>query len=148
MLAERLETDIKEAMKSKDVSKLETLRMLKAAINNYLIEKKKDKADDSEVLGLIQKQVKLRQDSIEGFQKGGRKDLVDKETREKSILEAYLPKPLADGELQALVQKVVKETGAKTKADMGKAMKEVMAQAQGRADGKRISQVLSGILTP
>ena len=147
MLIDKIESDIKESMKSKDQTRLETLRMLKAAIGNFLIEKKKDRADDGEVLVLIQKQVKLRQDSIESFQKGGRKDLVDKETKEKGILEAYLPKQLSDAELQALVNKVVQETGATTKADMGKTMKEVLAQSKGRADGKRVSQILAAVLT-
>ena len=147
MLTEKIESDIKEAMKSKDEIRLGALRMLKAAVGNFLIEKKKPKAEDAEVLALIQKQVKLRQDSIEGFQKGGRMDLVDKETKEKTILEAYLPEALSDAELEALVKKAVQETGAKTKADTGKVMKEVMARAAGRADGKRINQILGSILT-
>ena len=147
MLLEKIEEDLKSAMKAKDVTKVETLRMLKAALHNFLIEKRKETADDNELIGLIQKQIKLRQDSIEGFKKGGRQDLVDKETREKTILESYLPAALSDEEIKTLVKKVIQETGASSKVDLGKVMKEAMAKSQGRADGKRINQIATVLLT-
>ncbi len=146
MLAQQIDEEFKTALKAQDTLKVETIRMLKAAVKNFLIDKKKEKIEDLELTGLIQKQVKLREDSIESFKKGGRVDLVDKETREKAILEAYLPKQLSDAELQSVVQKAIQQTGAKTKADMGKVMKEAVALAQGRADGKRINQIAGGIL--
>lgn len=146
MLAQKIETDFKEALKAKDVIKTETLRMLKAALNNFLIEKRKAQIEEAELIGLIQKQVKLREDSIESFQKGGRKDLVEKESKEKSILESYLPKALSDQELESLVKAAIQKTGAKAKGDMGRVMKEALAQAQGRADGKRINEIASRIL--
>ena len=110
MLSQKVDEDLKAAMKEKDALKVGTLRMLKAALGNYLIEKQKSQADDNEMIVLIQKQVKLREDSIEGFQKGGRKDLVAKETQEKAILEAYLPSPLTDDELRSLVEKAVQSS--------------------------------------
>ena len=146
MLAQQIDEEFKTALKAQDTLEVETIRMLKAAVKNFLIDKKKEKIEDLELTGLIQKQVKLREDSIESFKKGGRVDLVDKETREKAILEAYLPKQLSDAELQSVVQKAIQQTGAKTKADMGKVMKEAVALAQGRADGKRINQIAGGIL--
>ncbi len=146
MLADKIEADLKAAMKSRDSLKVDTLRMLKAAISNYLIEKKKDKAEDAEVVSFIQKQIKTREDSIEGFKKGNRQDLVDKETKEKAILAAYLPAQLSDAELESIVKKAIQQTGAKTKADMGRVMKEAVAQSQGRADGKRINQIAASLL--
>jgi uncharacterized protein YqeY len=147
MLSQRVDEDLKAAMKAKDVTKLDTLRMLKAALGNFLIEKKKDKADDNELIALIQKQIKLRQDSIESFKKAGRQDLLAKETAELKILEGYLPAQLSDAELENLVKKVIQQTGAKTKADLGRVMKEALAQSQGRADGKRVSQLAGALLT-
>ena len=146
MLAQKIEDDFKAALKAKDSVKMDTLRMLKAAAKNFLIEKKKENIEDQELIGLIQKQVKLREDSIESFKKGGRKDLVDKETREKTILETYLPQALSDTELEAVVKKAIAQTGAKTKVDMGKVMKEAVGLAQGRADGKRINTIVSRLL--
>lgn len=147
MLAQKIDEDFKIALKAKNTIKVETIRMLKAAVKNYLIEKRKEQIEDNELTGLIQKQVKLREDSIESFKKGGRQDLVDKETQEKSFLETYLPKQLTDSELEAIVKKAISQTGAKAKADMGKVMKEAMALSQGRADGKRINQLAASLLT-
>ena len=147
MLLERIETDFKAAMKAKEQIKVDTLRMLKAAVSNYLIEKLKKDLEDAELIALIQKQVKLRQDAIEGYQKGARQDLVQKETLEKTILESYLPKALSNDELRSLIQKVVREVGAKNKADMGKVIKETVAQAGGRADGRRISELAQSLLS-
>lgn len=146
MLVQKIEDDFKTALKAKDVLKIETLRMLKAALGNFLIEKRRECAEDAELIGLIQKQVKLREDSIESFKKGGRQDLVEKESKEKIILEAYLPKALSDAELESLIKSVIQQTGAKEKADMGKVMKEAVAKAQGRADGKRINQIAARFL--
>ena len=146
MLMSQIEEDLRTALKAKGAIKLDTLRMLKASVNNFLIEKKKDKIEDAELIPLIQKQVKLRLDSIEGFKKGGRQDLVDKEAKEKAILESYLPKPLSDQELRELVKRAIQSTGAKTKTDLGKVMKEALAQSQGRADGKRVNQFAGELL--
>ena len=146
MLLQKIDEDFKTAIKSKDLIKVETLRMIKASLKNYLIDKRKETAEDSELVVLIQKQVKMRQEAIDSFQKGGRQDLVEKETREKTILEAYLPKGLSDEELTALVKSVVAQVGAKSPADMGKVMKELIPKVQGRADGKRVSEIVSATL--
>ena len=145
-LAKKIDEDLKTAMKAKNTLAVETLRMLKAAVNNYLIEKKMTEINDPEMIPLIQKQVKLRLDSIEGFKKGGRTDLVDKESKEKALLETYLPSPLTDSELQALVQNAIQSLWATSKNDLGKVMKEVLARSGGRADGKRINQVALSLL--
>lgn len=146
MLVQKIDEDLKEALKAKDTLKLETLRMLKASLRNFLIEKRKETAEDSELMSLIQKQIKLRQDSIESFQKGGRKDLVDKENKEKQILESYLPAAMSDQEIEKMVKAVIQETGSKSKADLGKVMKEAISRSQGRADGKKISQFAAHFL--
>jgi hypothetical protein len=146
MLSDKIERDFKEAMKSKDLLKVETLRMLKAAVANFLIEKRKDKVEDQELLGLIQKQIKLREDSIESFRKGNRPELLEKETKEKALLQAYLPSSLTPAELEEIVRQTIQATGASSKADIGKVMKEALARAQGRADGKTINQIALRLL--
>ena len=138
MFSEKIENELKQALKSGDSLKVSTLRMLKSALGNYLIEKKKKSADDAEVQALIQKQIKMRDDSIEGCKKAGRQDLLDKETNEKSILQSYVPKPLSPQELDAIVQAVIREKGAKSKADIGLVMKESMTKCAGRADGRSV----------
>ncbi len=141
----KIEGDLKEAMKARNELKLSTLRMLKSAIKNKEIDKKQP-LSDNEILDILQKQVKQRRDSIAEFQKAGRQELVDKETAEIVILELYLPKQLSEPELKAIVQKAIQTTGAKSKADMGKLMKEIMPQVTGRADGKQVNQIVSSLL--
>lgn len=147
MLTEKIEADFKSSMKEKNGTKLSTLRMLKAAIKNKEIEKKVKNLTETEILEVIQKQVKQRKDSIADFEKANRQDLVKTETAEILVLEQYLPKPLSELELKAIIQKAVQVVGAKTKADMGKVMKEVMPQVTGKADGKQVSQILSALLS-
>ena len=148
MLIERIESDFKTAMKEKNEIKLRTLRMLKAAIRNKEIEKKLKSLPETEILEIIQKQIKQRKDSISDFEKGNRQDLAAKEKGEVSILEQYLPKQLTEAEIKALVEKAIKTTGATTKSDMGKVMKELMPQLTGKADGKLVSQIVSSCLNP
>lgn len=145
-LAEQIEKDVIMAMKAKDPVKVSTLRMLKSALGNYLIQSKKDKADDQEVLGIITKQAKQRRESVESFEKAGRKDLADKERTELAILETYLPKQLTDDELRAAVQAAITASGAQSSADMGKLMKNLMPAVQGKADGKRVQEVVKSLL--
>lgn len=147
MLMQKIDEDLKAAMKEKNQIKLETLRMLKAALSNFLIEKKKSSAEDPEVVALIQKQIKLRIDAIEGFKKAKRTDSVEKETREKCLLETYLPPALSNEELKNLIQNVIQKTGAKSKADLGIVMKEAVSEVKGRADGKRISELALALLS-
>ena len=145
-LMEQVEKDIITAMKAKDSLKVSTLRMMKSALGNYLIQVKKDKADDTEVLSIIAKQAKQRRESVESFEKAGRKDLSDKEKAELAILESYLPKQLTDDELRAAVQNAIAKSDAKGPADMGKLMKVLMPLVQGKADGKRIQEVVKTLL--
>jgi hypothetical protein len=120
--------------------------MLKSALGNYLIQVKKDKAGDPEVLGIITKQAKQRRESVESFEKAGRKDLADKEKAELAILEAYLPKQMTDDELRAAVQNAIAFSGAQSPADIGKLMKVLMPAIQGKADGKRVQEAVKTIL--
>jgi len=145
-LAEQIEKDVIAAMKARDAVKVSTLRMLKSALGNYLIQAKKDKAEDPEVLGILGKQAKQRRESLDSFEKAGRKDLADKEKAELAILEAYLPKQLTDDELRAAVQNAILTSGAKTPADMGKLMKVLMPTVQGKADGKRVQEAVKALL--
>jgi len=145
---EQIDNDLKEAMKARQVAKLAVLRMLKAALKNAAIEKGGADAmlDDAEAIAVVRKQVKQRQDSVEGFEKGGRPELASKETAEIEVLNHYLPKQLSAGELSALVKEAITEAGATTKAQMGAVMKIAQAKAAGRADGKTLSQEVQKML--
>jgi len=139
MLQEKITNDYKEAMKSKDALKVSTLSFLRAAIQNLAIEKKKEKLDDKDIIPVIKKQVKQRQDSIEQFKKGNRDDLVQKEAKELEILKTYLPEELPADELKKIIEEAIASTGASSPKDMGKVIKEVMEKVAGRADGKVVS---------
>ena len=145
-LMEQVEKDIITAMKARDAVRVSTLRMMKSALGNYLIQVKKDKPEDAEVLAIITKQAKQRRESLESFEKAGRKDLADKEKAELAILESYLPKQLTDEELKAEVQKAIELSGVKSPADMGKLMKVLMPAIQGKADGKRVQEAVKALL--
>ena len=142
-LEEKIDADMKEAMKAKAEIRLSTIRMLRAAIKNLAIEKKAEKVEDKDVMSIISKQIKPHQDSIDGFTKGNRQDLVDKETAELKILESYMPKMLSAEELKPIVSSAITATGAKGRADMGKVMKAAMEEAKGAADGKMLSQMVA-----
>ena len=138
----QLTEDMKTAMKAKDSVALTTLRALKSAIKNAAIEKGGADAelDDTETVSIIRKQLKQRIDSIEQFESAGRSELAEKEKAEMAILEKYLPAALTAEEIAAIVKDAVTETGASSRADMGKVMKIVQEKVAGRADGKTLSQ--------
>ncbi|MFZ4681240.1 MAG: GatB/YqeY domain-containing protein [Terrimicrobiaceae bacterium] len=140
-LQAQVDSDIKDAMRARETTKLNALRMLKAALKNSAIEKGGAEAvlDDVEASAIIRKQIKQRQDSIEGFEKGGRGELAANEKAEIEILSAYLPKGLSAEELSALVKEAIAEAGATTKQQMGAVMKVATAKAAGRADGRALS---------
>ncbi|MFH0826554.1 MAG: GatB/YqeY domain-containing protein [Candidatus Omnitrophota bacterium] len=142
MLEERIMNDYKQALKAKDTLKASALNFLRAEMINVAIAKKKQKLEDPDVLAVIKKQVKERQDSIEQFQKGGRADLADKESKELEILKSYLPPSLAKEQIQKLIEEAVSEVGAKDMKDMGRVMKEVTAKCAGAADGKIVSELV------
>ncbi len=141
-LPERIDADLKDAMRAKDAAKLGVLRMLKAALKNVAIEKGGASAtlDDAEAAQVIRKQVKQRQDSIEQFEKGGRPELAAKEKEELAMLNSYLPQAMSAEELAAAVREAIAETGATSRAQMGAVMKALQAKIGGRADGKTLSQ--------
>lgn len=145
-LQTQIQTDLVAAMRAKDTEKLAVLRMLKTAINNAAIERKTTDLEDTEVISIIRKNVKTRTESAEAFTKGNRQELADKENREIAILEAYLPKAMPAEELEALVQKVITETGATSRKDMGTVMKTLNTQLAGRADGKTLSGLVTKLL--
>jgi len=142
MLEEKILNDYKEAMKSKDALKSSVLNFLRAELINVAIAKKKKNLEDKEIVGVIRKQIKARQDSIEQFTKGGRQDLADKETKELQILKSYLPPELPEEEIKKIIEEAVAEVGAETLKDMGKVMKEVTAKVSGQADGKLVSDLV------
>ncbi len=141
-LAERVDTDLKDAMRAKDATKLGVLRMLKSALKYAAIEKPGAEAElnDAEAAQVVRKQAKQRQDSIESFEKGGRAELAAKEKEELSILQAYLPQGMSADELAKVVRDTIAEVGATSKAQMGAVMKTLQEKAAGRADGKTLSQ--------
>ncbi len=141
-LSERVDSDLKDAMRAKDAGRLGVLRMLKSAIKYSAIEKAgaEGQLDDAEAAQVIRKQVKQRQDSIESFEKGGRPELAAKEQEEIVILNAYLPEGLGADELQKIVRETIAEVGATSKAQMGAVMKALQGKVAGRADGKTLSQ--------
>jgi len=144
-MLKKIEKELKKAQKEKNEIKISSLRMLKADIHNKAIQKKEELKDE-EIVKVIQKQVRQHKESIEQFTKGNRDDLVDKEKKELAILETFLPKSLSDDELQKIVKRVIEETKATSKKEMGKVIKEVIARAKGSADGKRVSEIASGML--
>ena len=146
MLIEKIAADLKQSMLAKDALRTSTLRMLKTAIEYYKIEKKQENLTDADVTGVIKKQVKQRQDSIEGFEKGGRADLVAQEKAELAVLKTYLPEELSPTQVEAIVKAVIAEVGATMKTDMGKVMKAVQAKTAGRADNRLVSQIVSANL--
>jgi len=141
-LSDTISSDITAAMKAKDAPRLSALRMLKAAIMNKSVEKKRD-LDDAEVLQVVAALVKQRRDSIEQFSKAGRTDLVDKETSEIAVLDHYLPPAVTLEEIDAAVTAAIAESGATSPKDMGKVMKAVMPKLAGKnADGRAVNEAV------
>src|SRR6188768_4225513 len=141
-LQQRVDSDLKEAMRAKNATKLNVLRMLKSALKYAAIAKSDAEAElsDTEAVQVIRKQVKQRQDSIESFEKGGRAELAEKEQGELEILNQYLPAAMNPDELARLVREAITEVGATSKAQMGAVMKALGPKVAGRADGKTLSQ--------
>ena len=140
-----LEAALKEAMLAKDNTAKNTLRLVLSAVKEAEVQKKDD-LDDAEVLGILQKQVKTRQESLDEAQKAGRDDLAAAAETEIAILERFLPAGLSDVELEALVAKAIESVGAASPADMGAVMKALMPEVKGRADGGKVSQMVKARL--
>jgi uncharacterized protein YqeY len=144
-LQKRITEDLKQAMKSGDTVKRDTLRMLMASVKNAEIAKLAP-LNDGEILGAIFKDVKRHQESIDAFKKGNRQDLVDKEEAEMAILQSYLPKQMSRDEVVKAAKEVMAAVGAKGPGDKGKVMQQLMPKLKGKADGKEINDVVTELL--
>jgi uncharacterized protein YqeY len=144
-LTEQVRADLTESMKARTAERTSTLRMLQAAIKNEQINAGHELSDE-EAMTVIRKSVKQRQDSIEQFTKGNRPELAAKEKAEIVILQAYMPPELSDSELESGLREIIASTGAQSKKDMGKVMKEATARFKGRADGRKIQEIVGRLL--
>jgi uncharacterized protein YqeY len=144
-LSEQIRSDMTSAMKAQEKDRLSTLRMLQSAIKNEQINIGHELFDE-EAMTVIRKAVKQRQDSIEQYTKGNRPELAEKERVEMELLKAYLPPELTEEEIESGVREIVASTGAQSKKDMGKVMKEATARYKGRVDGKKIQEIVSRLL--
>lgn len=140
-LLERLNNDMKQAMKNKEKDKLVVIRMIKAAIQNESIKLGGDLSEEDE-LSVLSREVKQRKDSLHEFEKAGREDLVDKVRAELKHVEIYMPKQLSEEELAEIVKETISETGASSKKEMGKVMAALMPKVKGKADGSLVNKLV------
>ncbi len=155
-MRDRINQDIKDAMKSGDKSRLSTLRLINAAIKDRDIAARvdekgqstgNDKVGDSDILALLQKLIKQRRDSVESFTKGGRKDLADKELAEIAVIETYLPAQMSEAEIKTAVETVIGELGATGLKDMGRTMAALKERHTGQMDFSKASALVKGLLS-
>lgn len=147
-LSEKIQTDLTQAIKDRNEIARETLRMLRSAITNKAIEKKKkdEGLNEEEIVAVIANQIKSRRDSVEQFKAGNRPELAEKEEKEIAVLEKYMPEMMGEDELRGIVKKAIADLGAMNKADFGKVMGKVMASVKGKADGALVKKVVEGEL--
>jgi len=148
MLKQKLKEELKGSMLARNELKTSVLRMLLSAVNYYEIQKGGAgyEATDEDVLSVIQKEAKQRKDSIEEFKKAERSELVDKETKELEMLQAYLPQQMSEEEIRTLVKEAIDQTNAKTIAEIGKVMGALMPKVKGKADGSLVSKLVKETL--
>jgi uncharacterized protein YqeY len=144
-LTEQIRADLTESMKARTAERTSTLRMLQAAIKNEQINVGHELSDE-EAMSVIRKGIKQRQDSVEQYQMGNRPELAAKEQSEIEILKTYMPPELSQSELESGLREIIASTGAQSKKDMGKVMKEATARYKGRADGKKIQEIVGRLL--
>jgi uncharacterized protein len=144
-LTEKIRTELTAAMKARDAERLSTLRMLQSAFKYQQIESGHELSDE-EAMTVIRKAVKQRLDSIEQYTKGNRPELADKERREMELLKTWLPPELTDEEIESGIREIIATTGAQSKKDTGKVMKEAAARYKGRVDGKKIQEIVGKLL--
>ncbi len=148
-LKQRILDDMKAAMRARDKERLGAIRLITAAIKQVEVDDRQDTIDDTRLLGILQKMLKQRRDSIEQYQKANRQDLADKEAFEITVIESYMPRPLGDDELQQLIDTVIRDTGATSMKEMGKVMAQLKDRVQGRADmgavSAKVRDRLSGV---
>jgi uncharacterized protein YqeY len=147
-LIAQIDADLKKAMIARNAERLSVLRMLKSSVKYAEIEKGGADAEttDADVLAVVRKEAKKREDSIASYSQAGRTDLADKEKQELAMLREFLPAPMSPEKLEALVKEVIQETGATSKAQMGTVMKAAQAKGGGQLDGKTLSQVVQRLL--
>jgi len=144
-LKQKLAEDLKESLRARDTVKCGTIRLLISAIKNTEIARQ-ETLDDIAVFGVIAKEIKQRDESIEAFKKGSRPDLVAKEEAEKAVLLSYLPKQMSRDEIAVVAKSIIAEVGAKGVQDKGKVMHRIIAELKGKADGREINAVVSELL--
>jgi len=147
LLKEKVIQDMQNSLKKGDKIRLSTMRLLLSEIKNLEKEKRISDLSDDDVLSVVRREIKRRDQALEEFRKAERKDLVDKEEKERQILEEYLPAQLSQEELEAMVRRVIQETGATTSREMGKVMSRMMQEVKGKADGKRVRQTVESLLS-
>jgi len=144
-LKERIQQDMKDAMRAADKPRLSTIRLILAAIKQIEVDERKD-LDDTGITIVLDRMVKQRRESISQFEKAGRTDLVDQEAAELAIIQTYLPEPLSEGELNALIDEAMAQTGASSIKDMGRVMALLKPELQGRADMGAVSAMIKARL--
>lgn len=144
-LKERLSQDLKEAMKSKNETKVRTIRLLIAAIKNFEVEKM-DQATDEEVLQIMSKEVKKRLESIEMYRQAKREDLAIEEENELKIIKSYMPEQMNEEQIRELARKLIRQHNLSSPKDVGTAMKLIMPQVKGKADGKLVNKIVQELL--
>jgi uncharacterized protein YqeY len=144
-LAEKLNEDMKEAMKNKDKFKLSVIRMIRSSLKNIEIDQRRE-LTDQDVLDVLNREVKQRKDAMQDFEKAGREDLVEQLTQEVDVILTYLPQQLTEEEIKAIVQQTIVEVGVSSKAELGKLMGALMPKTKGRADGKLVNQIVQQLL--
>jgi uncharacterized protein YqeY len=142
MLEDKIASDYKESMKARDELRTQTISFLRSELKYYAIDKKAEKLEDADVLVVIKKLIKQRQDSIAQFEKGARMDLAEKEKKELQILKSYMPQEMSVQEITKIVDEVIAAIGAATPKDMGRVMKEVASRTKGCADNKLVSDTV------
>ena len=143
---DRLNHDLKEAMRSKDKVRLSVIRMVKGAMQNEAIQFKKDMLTEDEALTVLLREVKQRKDSLQEFEKANRQDLAAKLQEELQILDEYMPEQLSEDELREIVSQAIEETGATSKKDIGKVMSYVLPKVKGEADGGIVNKIVQQLL--
>jgi uncharacterized protein len=144
-LTDKVRADMTEAMKAQEKERLSTLRMLQSALKNEQINVGHELSDE-EAMTVIRKAMKQRQDSIEQYTNAGRTEMAEKERVEMELLKTYLPAELSAEELESGIREIIASTGAQSKKDLGKVMKEATARFKGRVDGKKVQEVVSRLL--
>ncbi|MCF7805360.1 MAG: GatB/YqeY domain-containing protein [Candidatus Marinimicrobia bacterium] len=140
-LIDKLNDDLKSAMKSKDKVRLETIRSLKSMLREKEIEKNDDLSEEEQIK-VLSSAAKRRREAIESYQEGGRTELADQEQAELEIIETYLPEQLSEDDIRELVDEILEETGASTMQDMGRVMGAIMPKVRGQADGSLVQQIV------